>query len=154
MGKLSARTTRNVGGKGALLVGTLLGQSAGPAHAYPGLPSPSLEVTVAQSSHSEKLVCAVAQTLPPAGTSAILARIKVPHDSTLKSALLRTASGELALEVTDSVPLIGEYEVIIDNEKTNCAGSGTLFLDVEGELETKTTDCPGIVLPKATTCNE
>jgi hypothetical protein len=63
----------------------------------------------------------VLQALLPTDGSSLLVRIKVPRDSTFKSVLLKTASGELMLEVTDAVPLIGEYEAMIDIQKTNCA---------------------------------
>jgi hypothetical protein len=48
--------TPNHGGKLALLAMALVSLSAGPAQAYPGLPSPSLEVVVSQSGQSENLV--------------------------------------------------------------------------------------------------
>jgi hypothetical protein len=108
-----------------------------------------MEVTIIRSDQPEKLLCTVWQTLMPDGASNILVRIKVPNASTLKSVLLKTASGELALEVIDSIPLAGEYEMLIDNQKTNRATSGTLFVDVEGNLETKTATCAGILLPKS-----
>jgi hypothetical protein len=46
--------------------------------------------------------------LLPADGSGVLVRIKVPRNSTLKSLLLKTAYGELVLEVTDAMPLVGE----------------------------------------------
>jgi hypothetical protein len=128
--------------------------SGGPALAYPSLPSPSLVVTVAKPARSENPVCAVSQSLWPEGASGILVRIRVPNDSALKSVLLKTASDELPLEVTNSLPLVGEYETIIDAGKTNCATSGTLLLEVEGDLETKTATCSGILLPRAADCYE
>jgi hypothetical protein len=90
----------------------------------------------------------------PAGSNGILVRIREPRDSVLKSVLLKTASGDLPLEVTDSVPLVGEYETIIDSQRINCASSGTMLLDVEGEIETRTAACYGISLPKPSSCRE
>jgi hypothetical protein len=145
-------TTRKSAGTSALVAAALLGLSAGPVEAYPGLPFPSVEVTVVRADPPEKSTCAVSQTLLPADRSGILVRIKIPRDSTLKSVLLRTAFGELVLEVTAAIPLVGEYEATVDLQKTNCATSGTLFVDVEGDLETETAACPGILLPKPSNC--
>ena len=145
-------TTRNCAGPSALVAAAILGFSAGPVEAYPGLPSPSVEVTVVRPDPPEKSMCMVSQALLPADANGILVRIKVPRSSTLKSVLFKTTSGELALEVTDAMPLVGEYEAIIDSQHTNCATSGTLFVDIEGDVETKTSVCPGILLPKPTNC--
>jgi hypothetical protein len=154
MNKSRIAMTRNRAGKLALLATAFVSLAAGPAQAYPGLPSPSLEVIVSPSGQSENLVCTVLQVLVPSGTNGILARIRVPHDTTLRSAMLKTASGDLALEMIDSMPLVGEYEAIIDSQKTNCASTGTLMLTVEGDLETKTATCPGILLPKLSNCRD
>jgi len=145
-------TTRNSACTSALVAAALLGLSAGPVEAYPGLPFPSVQVTVVRADPPEKSTCTVSQALLPADASGILVRIKVPRDSALKSVLLKTESGELVLELIDAMPLVGEYEAIIDIQKTNCATSGTLFVDVEGDLETKTAACPGILLPKPSNC--
>ena len=133
--------------KSVLVAAAVLGISTNPVEAYPAQTTRVMAVIVVRSDQPEKLLCTVSQTLPPVGASGILVRIKVPRDSTLKSVLLKTASGELPLEVTGSIPLAGEYETIIDNQKTNCATSGTLFVDVEGTLEAKRATCSGILLP-------
>jgi hypothetical protein len=145
-------TTRNSAGARALAVAALLGLSAGPVEAYPGLPFPAVDVTIVRADPPDKSGCRVSQALLPADGSSVLVRIKVPRDSTLKSVLLKTASGELMLEVTDAVPLVGEYEAMIDIQKTNCATSGTLIVDVEGDLETMTAACPGILLSRPSNC--
>jgi hypothetical protein len=145
--------TRNAAGGKALLVAIMLGLPGGSAGAYTGPLSASIKVTIAQWGQSEKLTCSVSQAWPPAGTKEILVRIRVWQDRTPKTILLRTSSGETTLDVTNSLPLLGQYETIIDLEKTNCATSGTLLVDVEGDLEIKTATCPGIILPKAPTCN-
>jgi hypothetical protein len=128
--------------------------AAGSAEAYTGPLSPLIRATIAPRGRSENLACSLWQTLPPPGMSEILVRIEVPRDSTPKVLRLETASGETTLDVTNSLPLLGQYETIIDTEQTNCATSGTLLVDVEGELETKTATCPGILLPKGSTCSE
>ena len=145
-------TTKNHAGTSVIVAAALLGLSAGSVEAYPGLPFPSVEVTVVRADPPEKSMCTVSQALLPAGESGILVRIKVPRNSTLTSALFKTTSGELVLEVADAMPLVGEYEAIIDIQKTNCATSGTLFVAVEGNLDTKTAACPGILLPKPSNC--
>ena len=154
MKKLWRMMTRNAAGGKLLLVSIMLGLPGGSAEAYTGPLSPSIKVMIAQRGQSEKLACSVLQASPPTGTSEILVRIRVSQDRTPKTILLRTASGETTLDVTNSLPLLGQYETIIDLEKTNCATSGTLLVDVEGDLETKTATCPGILLPKGLTCND
>jgi hypothetical protein len=146
--------TRNAAGGKALLVAIMLGLPGGSAEAYTGPLSPSIQMTIAQRGQSEELACSVSQASPPAGTSEILVRIRVSRDRTPKTILLRTTSRDTTLAVTNSLPLLGQYETIIDLEKTNCATSGTLLVDVEGELETKTATCRGILLPKSRTCND
>jgi hypothetical protein len=146
------RAPRNSAGARALVVAALLGLSAGPVEAYPGLPFPSVDVTVVRADPQDKSACRVSQALLPVDGSSVLVRIKVPRDSTLKSGLLKTASGELMLEIIDAVPLVGEYEAMIDLQKTNCATSGILIVDVEGDLEAMTVACPGILLPKPSNC--
>ena len=140
------RTVANSGaGRTALIVATLL--LPGPAQAFPGQPVPAVQLTV------EKFVCTVTQTAPPAGSGGLIVLIKVPSESRLKSVLLKTTSGELALDVTPTTSLVGEYETIIDSEKTNCAVSGAPFLDLEREFETDTIACPEIPLFKPNACD-
>jgi hypothetical protein len=144
--------TKNYAGASATLAAALLGLSAASVVAYPGLPFPSVEVTVVRANPPDKSMCTVSQSLLPADKSGILVRMKLPRNNTLKSVVFKTSSGELVLEVADAIPLAGEYEAIIDIQKTNCAISGTLFMDVEGDLEIKTVACPGILLPKLSNC--
>ena len=146
--------TRNAAGGKALLVAIMLGLPGGSAEAYTGPLWPSIVVTLAQQAQSEELMCSVSQASSPAGTSEILVRIGVQRGTTPKMILLRTTSEDTTLPVTNSLPLLGQYETIIDLEKTNCATSGTLLVDVEGEFETKTATCRGILLPKSRTCND
>ena len=138
------------------LIATLLFSllPAAPARADPILLSPSIVATVAKPAWSENLVCTVSQTSLPAGTNEIVVLIRVPNKSAVKSALLKTTYGDVDLELANSLPLIGEYETVIDSEKTQCATSGTLLLEVERDLETKTATCPGILLPRAAGCHE
>lgn len=103
---------------------------------------------------SEKLVCKVTKTLPPAGKGDLIIRIRLPQHCSLKSALLTTSSGELALDVIDAALLSGDYATIIDSTKAHCATSGTLVLVVEGEFETSTVGCPETPLFKAGACDE
>ena len=154
MEELWRMMTGNAAGRRALLVAIIVGFPGGSAEAYPGPLSPLIEVVIAQQRQSEKLACSVSQSSPPAGTNEILVRIRVPQDRTPKTILLRTTSGETILDVTNSLPLLGQYETIIDLEKNNCATSGSLLVDVEGDLETKTATCPGLLLPKNPTCND
>jgi hypothetical protein len=154
MKELWRMMTRNAAGGKALLVAIMLGLSGGSAEAYTGPLWPPIVVTIAQRGQSGKVGCSVSQASPPAGTNEILVRIKVSQDRTPRTILLRTTFGETTLDVTNSLPLLGQYETIIDLAKTNCATSGTLLVDVEGDLETKTATCPGILLPKGLTCND
>jgi hypothetical protein len=146
--------TRNAAGGKALLVAIMLGLPGGSAEAYTGPLWPSVVVTIAPGGQSEEVTCSVSQASPPAGTREILVRIRVSQDWTPKTIRLRTTSGETTLDVTNSVPLLGQYETIIDLEKTNCASSGSLLVDIEGDLETKAANCAGILLPKGLTCND
>lgn len=145
--------TRNTVGRRELVIATLLGLFAGPAEGYPGQPSPAIQLMVGQDARSEKPVCMVTQTAPPAGKGQLTVQIKVPPDTRLNSALLKTTSGELALDLIDAAALVGEYATIIDSEKANCATSGSLVLDVEGEFEASTIACPEIPLFKARACD-
>jgi hypothetical protein len=154
MGRLWRMMTGTTAVEKVLLAAILLGLPGASAEAYTGPLSPSIKVAIAQRGRSEYLTCSVWQTSPPPGMSEILLRIEVPKDSVPSTILLKTTSDELALDVTNSLPLLGEYETIIDLEKTNCETSGTLFVDVEGDLQTKTATCTGIILPKASSCNE
>jgi len=154
MKELWRMMTRNAAAGKALLVAIMLGLSGGSAEAYTGSLWPSIVVTIAQGGQSGKVACSVSQALPPAGTNEILVRIRVSQDRSPKTILLRTTSGEMTLEVTNSVPLLGQYETIIDLEKTNCATSGTLLVDVEADLEIKTATCAGILLPKGLACHD
>jgi len=151
---VGAVMARNAGGRKALVVGALLGLFTSPAQGFPGDPRSGIHLMVVQDTVSEKLVCRVTQTLPPSGKGEIIVRIKVPHGDSLKSALLKTSSGDLALDVMDAASLIGEYATIIDSAKAHCAASGNLVLEVEGELETSTVGCPEISLFDAGACEE
>jgi hypothetical protein len=145
---------RNAGGRKALVVGALLGLFASPAQGFPGDPRSGIHLMVVQDTVSEKLVCRVTQTLPPSGKGEIVVRIKVPHGDSLKSALLTTSSGDLALNVMDAASLIGEYATIIDSAKAHCAASGNLVLEMAGEFEASTIGCPEISLFDASACDE
>ena len=147
MTKLKTTTAKRSARGIVLVAAALMGFSVNRAEAYPGLTTRATAVIVVRSDQPEKLSCTVSQPLPLTGASGVILRIKVPRDRTLKSVLLKTQFGEQALEVTGSMPLVGEYEAFIDNQKSNCATSGTLFMDVEGTLGTKTVTCPGILLP-------
>jgi len=147
----TARATAGTVGLGLLAAG---GLPTSAARAYPGLPPPKVTATVYRSAGSEKLACEIARAVLPSGARGILAYLKVPSDGSLRSVRLRTVAGELPLEVTESLPLVGEYETFIDAQRTSCATSGTLLLEVEGTLDTKTAVCPAIVLPRASECNE
>lgn len=138
---------RTVGGAGrtALVVATLLW--AGRVQAFPGQPVPAVQLTV------DKLVCTVTQTAPPAGSGGLIVLIKVPSENRLKSVVLKTTSGELALDVTPTTSLVGEYETNVDSEKANCAASGVLFLGLERDLETDTIACPEIPLFRPSACD-
>jgi hypothetical protein len=124
----------------------LLGWFAAPAQGFPGQPPPAIELTV------ERLECTVTQNVPPSGKGEIVVLIKVPSDNTLKSATLKTASGELPLEVTPAGSLTGEYETMIDSETAKCAASGNVVLEVEGEFEVNTIACPEVPLFKPGAC--
>jgi hypothetical protein len=146
----------SVGGR-ALAIATLLGLLAGPAEGlpnFPGKPHPAIHLTVAPDAQSEKLVCTVTQTLPPSGKGRVIVGISVPHESTLKSALLKTDAGQLALDLTTTAAWAGLYTVVIGSEKVDCAPSGTLVLVVEGEFDASTVGCPEIPLFKADACEE
>jgi hypothetical protein len=145
---------RNAAGGKLLLVATMLGLAVGSAQAYTGPLSPSIRVAIGSRGRSEDLACSVWQTLPTPGMGGILVRIEVPNDNTVKAIRLETASGDTTLAVTSSLPLLGQYETIIDTELTNCATTGTLLVEVEGELETKPATCPGILLPKGSGCSD
>jgi hypothetical protein len=113
-----------------------------------------IQLTVAPDSKTEKLVCTVTKAMPPAGKGGISVRITVPRDSTLKSALLKTASGQLDLELTSAMSSTGPYATIIDGQKLNCPTAGTMVLVVEGEFDTSTVGCPEISLFRANACDE
>jgi hypothetical protein len=134
--------------KKVVAIAILLGLLAGPAQAFPGQAPPAIELTV------ERLACTVTRTVPPAGKGGIIVFVKVPSDSKLKSATLKTTSGELPLEVTPAVSLTGEYETIIDSEAAKCAASGNVVLEVEGEFEANTISCPEVPLFKPSACAE
>ena len=55
-------------------------------------------------------------------------------------------SGELPLDLIDAAALVGEYATIIDSDKANCATSGSVVMEVEGELGTSTIGCPEMPL--------
>jgi hypothetical protein len=129
-------------------IAILLGLLAGPAQAFPGQAPPAIELTV------ERQACTVTRSVPPAGKGGIVVLITIPSDSRLKSATLKTTSGELPLEVTPGVSLTGEYETIIDSEAAKCAPSGRVVLEVEGEFETNTLACPEVPLFKPGACDE
>jgi hypothetical protein len=133
------------------LLAIMLGLPGASAQAYTGPLSPSIRVTITPQGRSENLACSVWQSSPPPGMNGILVRINVPKDTAPKTILLQTANGAMALDVTNSLPLLGQYETIIDLEKTDCATSGALLVNVEGELEAKTATCE-IILPKDSTC--
>jgi hypothetical protein len=137
-----AWTTRTV-----LALPLLLGLFAAPAQGFPGQPPPTIELTV------ERRECTVTQNVPPAGKGGIIVLLKVPTDNTLKSATLKTASGEQPLEVTPAVSLTGEYETTIDSEAAKCASSGVVVLEVEGEFEVNTISCPEVPLFKPDACD-
>jgi hypothetical protein len=101
----------------------------------------------------ERRECTVTQNVPPAGKGGIIVLLKVPTDNTLKSATLKTASGEQPLEVTPAVSLTGEYETTIDSEAAKCASSGVVVLEVEGEFEVNTISCPEVPLFKPDACD-
>ena len=154
MKELWTMMTRNAAGGKALLVAIMLGLPGGSAEAYTGPLWASIELTIAQRGQSEEPACSVAQASPPAGTSEVLVRIRVSRDTTPKTILLRTTSADTTLAVTNSLPLLGQYETLIDLEQTNCATSGTILVDIEGDFATKTATCRGILLPKSRTCND
>ena len=149
---LRTKTTGKVVGRIALVVAILL--SAGPAQGFPGQPSPAVQLVVAHDARSEKLVCLATYTAPPSGRGQLTVQIKVPTDTTLNSALLKTTSGELALDVVDAAALVGEYATIIDSAKAHCAASGNLVLEMAGEFEASTIGCPEISLFDASACDE
>jgi Diguanylate cyclase, GGDEF domain len=138
--------TRNSAARGALVFASLVGLSGGPAEGYPGQVAPTAQLVVAQDVRSESLVCLLTQPAPPAGKGEILVQIKVPPDSTLQSAVLKMPSGELPLDLIDAAALVGEYATIIDSDKANCATSGSVVMEVEGELGTSTIGCPEMPL--------
>lgn len=145
---------RKARGSRTLAIATLLGLLASPVEGSArGLP-PAIHLAVAHDTQSEKLVCRVTKTLPPAGKGDLIIRIRLPQNCSLKSALLKTATGELTLDVIDAALLSGDYATIIDSAKTHCAASGTLVLVVEGEFEASTIGCPEISLFKAGACDE
>jgi hypothetical protein len=146
----------SVGGR-ALAIATLLGLLAGPAEGvqrFPGKPHPAIHLTVAQDSESERLVCSVTETLPPSGKGSVVVGISVPHESKLKSALLKTGAGQLALDLATTTAWAGLYTFVITSDKVDCAVSGALVLVVEGELDESTVGCPEIPLFKAGACDE
>ena len=147
------RTINAVGGS-ALVVAILAGSSASTAQGFLGRPSPATTLQVVQDPRSDRPVCIVTQTVPPAGKGGLIVYIKVPSDSTLKSALLRTKAGALALDVMATVPLAGEYATIIDSRKANCAATGALVLEVDGDVDASTIGCPEIPLFNASACDE
>jgi hypothetical protein len=145
---------RKARGSRTLAIATLLGLLASPVEASArGLP-PAIHLAVLQDAVSEKLVCRVTKTLPPTGKGDLIIRIRLPQHCSLKSALLKTATGELALDVMDAALLNGDYATIIDSTKAHCATSGNLVLDVEGEFEASTIGCPEISLFDARVCDE
>jgi len=95
----------------------------------------------------------VTQTATPSGRGQITVQIKVPTDTTVNSALLKTASGKLALDLIDAAALVGEYATIIDSDKANCAPSGAVVLEVEGEFGSSTLACPEVPLFDARACD-
>ena len=148
---------RNSADGRALAVAALLGLLAGPAQGFPtfpGKPAPAIQLTVAPGTQSGKLVCTVTQTLPPSGKGNVIVGISLPHESTLKSATLKTDSGQLALDPISTAAWAGLYAVVIGSERVDCAPSGTLVLVVQGELATSTVGCPEIHLFKAGACDE
>ena len=147
---------RNSAGGSALAVATLLVLHAGQAEGLPvpGQTQPAIHLTVAADERSERLVCTVTQTLPPSGKGRIMVGISVPHESTLQSALLKTSSGQLALDLATTTAWAGLYTFVIASDKVDCAPSGTLALVVEGEFGASTVGCPEIPLFKAGACDE
>jgi hypothetical protein len=147
---------RNSAGGRALAIATLLGLLAGPAQGLPvpGKTHPAIHLTVAPDTQSEKLVCTVTQTLPASGKGSVIVGINVPHESTLKSAVLKTDAGQLALDLITTAAWAGLYTIVIASDKVDCAPSGTLVLVVEGEFDESTVGCPEIPLFKAGACNE
>ena len=148
---------RNAAGAGALAIATLLGLFAGSAEGvqrFPGKPHPAIHLTVARDTQSEKLVCTVTQTQPPSDKGSILVGVNLPRESTLKSARLKTGSGELALDLATTTAWAGLYTFVIGSDKVDCAPSGTLVLVVEGEFDASTVGCPEIPLFKAGSCDE
>jgi hypothetical protein len=109
---------------------------------------------VDRSALAEALACRVTQAPPLAGKGRLMVRIKVPRNSTLRSIVLRTTSGELALEVMDAASLIGEYATLIDSATANCAASGTLVLEVEGDIENSSVACSDVPLFDPRACDE
>lgn len=145
---------RKASGSRTLAIATLLGLLASPVEGSArGLP-PAIHLAVLQDAVSEKLVCKVTKTLPPTGKGDLIIRIKLPQDCSLKSALLKTATGELVLDVINSALLSGDYATIIGGAKAHCATSGSLVLEVEGEFEASTIGCPQISLFDARACDE
>ena len=90
---------------------------------------------------------------PPAGKGQITVQIKVPAGTTVASALLRTASGDLPLDLVDAAALVGEYATIIDSDKARCATSGSVVLDVDGEFGPSTVSCPETPLFDTRACD-
>jgi hypothetical protein len=146
----------NFAGRSALVVATLLGLFAGPAEGLPlpGRTPPAIRLTVAADAQSEKLVCTVTQPLPASGKGRIMVGVSVPQESTLQSALLKTSSGQLALDLTTTTAWAGLYTFVIASDKVDCAPSGNLVLVVEGEFGASTVGCPEVPLFKAGACDE
>ncbi len=153
---------RSAAGGTSLVVATLLVLFAGQAEGRGSSggsggfhrSAQGIQLTVAPDSKTERLVCTVTKTMPPSGKGGINVRVTVPRDSTLKSALLKTASGQLNLELTSTMSSTGLYATIIDGQQLNCPSSGTLVLVVEGEFDTSTVGCPEISLFRAKACDE
>jgi hypothetical protein len=134
----------------------MLALLAGPAEGFPlpGKTHPAIHLKVVADAQSEKLVCSVTQTLPPSGKGRVMVGINVPQESTLQSALLKTSSGQLALDLTTTTAWAGLYTFVIASDKVDFAPSGTLVLVAEGEFAASTVDCPEIPLFRAGACDE
>jgi hypothetical protein len=113
---------------------------------------PALALSVTADDQSDRLVCTARQTRLPAGSGAIILQILLPPSSTVKSAMLKSASGQLAVDLPPRPwwPVI--YETTLDGKKAKCAPSGAFVLVVEGEFETTTVSCPETPLFKAGAC--
>jgi hypothetical protein len=148
-----ARMKNRAPGIGALASATLLVLLVRSGEGFSrGNHLPALALSVTTDAQSEKLVCTARQTRLPAGSGAIILQILLPPSSTVKSAVLKTASGQLSVDLPARPWWPVVYETMLDGKKAKCAPSGAFVLVVEGEFETNTVSCPETPLFNAGAC--